>query len=238
MDNIKKTRILFSSLFSRKMPYAIFQKNKKEIIFTNISVDDALIYEPNSTQYIHKVTVKDEEYMKWLTGLIKYSKDYDVILDTRMFMNIINKTKKGNRIEFGTVCIDLVMYTDDVSVQCGRLLDKSVSSIYETIFHQLDKYGQWEIVKDLTEKQYHPKEFNMVEVQVGDLIYKGIMELGKNVVSINELGRRMKDEYKLQLAIIKTNQSVFLKYIFENHVLYVESLCPALFYLKSYLPKE
>ena len=50
-------KLLFSSLFARKMPYVIFAHANEDdaMIFTNISLDDIMLYEPSTDQYIHTV---------------------------------------------------------------------------------------------------------------------------------------------------------------------------------------
>jgi len=239
----KKLKLLFSSLFSRKMPYVVFTHKDidDKLLFTNISINDIMVYEPNTDQYMHSVLLKDPLFMEWIYATFPLLKEYKCIIDIRTFMAALNKTKDAyNTATLSLGGSDICITTSTNSVVCGQILDDETIEAYLRVFNGIDNTGLWTETKNL-EPADIGKDFNIIEVVIDNdtlynkenLLYRTILEPGKNVVSAAEFCKKSNEPCFIKLMTRAHRSAIRIKYVCISDSVYVESICPAMFWFPN-----
>jgi hypothetical protein len=246
IQNLDKLKLIFSTLFARKMPYAIFglsdSQESTTIIFTNISLDEAIIYEPTSEQYVHMVSLKDIEFVTWLYNSFPILKQHKCILDIKKFLSVMNKVKNENVvIELdGT---SLVIIATKIKEVCGTIVDDSIVNTYKNIFDGYNKTLPWdEINKEhlnlLTDTEYKD-DVNIMEVLINrynimineeSSLFRIYATQGKDLPSIKECTKKSKEPCFVKLLTQIGDKAIRVKYVFNSDFAYVESVCPSMFW--------
>lgn len=242
-DYDENLKLLFSSLFARKMPYVIFAHADEDdaMIFTNISLDDIMLYEPNTDKYIHTVLLKDRSFLDWIYETFPILKEHKCILDVRQFMTALNKSSdKYSSAKLELCDNSITITTTNGTIPCGSVIDDEIVTAYMKIFSGISSTGLWSESKKLSPSEVG-KDFSIIEVVLDDsnvynkenLLYKTILEPGKNVPSVAEYCKKTKEPCFIKLMVNKQNSAIRVKYVCISDSIYVESICPAMFWFPS-----
>lgn len=240
--NDEKLKLLFSSLFARKMNYAVFRKGGGSILFTNISMDEALLYEPNVEQYIHSVTIKDEAFSEWLYNEFPLLKDSNCLLDVRAFMTGVNKIKNGEIMlleDSGTISL----IGDEQQYECGTTVTDDTVNIYWSIFTGMNSGFEWK-----TFRQMDPSEvtgnLTVMDVRLNDSdgmisnTFKVYMSQGNDLPHMGEFAKKYKEPIYLELVTCTNNKAIKVKYQMMSDFVDVESVCPAMYWFPNLIPTK
>lgn len=239
-SNEDKFKLLFSSLFARKMNNAIFTKQQNDteisnnIIFTNISMDEAIIYEPNTKQFIHTVKLKDMEFVKWFFESFPVLKEHNCFLDIRKFMSTYNKIKKDKAQLVETDGV-LFMTGDKLNVECGYLITDDTVALYDNILLGIDKHLDWAYLKDF-QPDVMKDNLQVMEVHVeedSDMIdkkFKLYLSQGEDLPHVQEFYKKYKEPIYLKLLTLINNKALRVKYEMLSDFVDVVSVCPAMFW--------
>lgn len=139
-----KFKLLFSSLFARRMQHVICGcpqfKDPYQLLFTNISIEEAEVYEPNVEQFIHMIVIKDEEFFNDLCEIFDIFKTAVFVLDTQKFLVAFNKTKSSlDNLKLKVDHDNNVVFEEHDkktinSTVCGRVISASLASDYFNIY--------------------------------------------------------------------------------------------------------
>lgn len=256
IKNEDKLRLLMSSLFARKMPFAVFtdtSKDYNDMFFTNVSEEDILIYTPNTENYIHRVIVKDEGFMQWFFETFPALTVESCILYIRPFLAALNKTKSEYKdLKLEIVGSKLFLTTEESGkVDCGTILGPEVLSIYGALFYRDDQHKAWiehhkEDPVDKKQKKLGvieidanvDKEEHPYDVNKNNLVYRILIEPGKNIPHLEEYIRRAKDPCVVRLQYKLDKQALWAKYICISDFVEVQSVCPDMYWFPRNLIRK
>ena len=117
---LQKLKLYFSTLFARSMTKAIFgapDLKDNEILFTNIDLIEAELYTPDPEYFIHRVTLKDDDFVEDLFEVFPLLKNGIVLLYTDKFFSAINKNT-------GDLC-DIKLVNKESKVLLSAKLDEA-----------------------------------------------------------------------------------------------------------------
>lgn len=140
---LQKLKLYFSTVFSRTMTRAIFgtpNLGDNQILFSNITLQEAELYSPDPEYFIHLVTIKDTEFLEDLFEQFPLFKQGIVLLYVDKFFSGLNKNtgslsdiklfNKNNKI-FLSVLIDRV----SEEYECGEIISEYQAMRYYDVFN-------------------------------------------------------------------------------------------------------
>ena len=189
------TKLIFSSLFGRQMPYAILgcpQLKDNEFIFTNVTIEEAEIYEANTEQYFHLVTFRNYPWLDVLFSQYPVLNNSVLFLDVRTFMSCLNKSVKTlHQSKLYLVGQELLFDSDDVLMPCGQLITSFLSEQYYA-YHQAGIPKETHYTEKLKIENYLTEPVYFIPISGGDkkdnksLKSKTMMLPGKNTICFKE----------------------------------------------------
>lgn len=140
---IDKLRLYFSTIFARTMTKMVVgaSPDADNIFYmSNISLHDIMFYEPTPDYYIHKVELKDTEFLAELMERMPVFYTYIFVLYTDKFLSGIAKIMPGylndTKLEVvdGMLILTVKTKDGDHHVQCGEMLDIFTVQKYVDVF--------------------------------------------------------------------------------------------------------
>lgn len=244
LANKDKLKLIFSSLFARKMPYVIFNHTedlKDTLLFTNIPIESAIMYEKDADHYIHLVILRDEEFLNWFYDAFKIFRTVQHILDARKFLAALNKEKHVyENVKVSVKNNEIILSGQTGTHVCGLIVDQDIVEAYTNMYRQASGVLEWKENKDLTEEELS-QAFTITDVEVcDDNIYntKSISKYrvallpGSDTISTKEVAKITSAPCCVKLLTQLNNEALRVKYIYNSDIIYVESICPALLWFK------
>lgn len=235
-DNLNKLKLIFSSLFSRKMPYIVFGHTDEDdtLLFTNIDLESALVSKFEADQYIHKTILKDKELLNWFYEIFPVLKKEKCILNVKTVLAVLNKQKNDLSNITLTEKENVLLLNDGIcDTECGTIIDDIIVDMYIDIFKGIFPNKEWLLNKEM-EGDVLSDKFSMTEVVVDDsndaynttLNYKVTVSPGNNIVATKEFSKKAKTPCCVKLLIQQHNKAIRVKYVYNSDLVYVESVCP------------
>ena len=239
-DHETKFKLIFSALFSRKMTYALFgmYDDRDTIMFTNISMDEAIIYEPKAAQYIHRVTLKDKTYVEWLYNLFPVLCEFPCIIDVNKLLLVLNKTGKDyHGVVLAREDSTIVVSGKDAMEVCGTVLDEHVASMYHAISKGARLHDEWfETTELATDGSLFKDSLVTVVMSLDDQeMYKVFGAQGLDMISVREYCKKVDTPCSVKLLTQVNGKAVRVKYVYNSEHIYVESVCPAMLWFPRHI---
>ena len=234
------TKLIFSSLFGRQMPYVIIGCPKlkdNQFIFTNVDTNEAEIYEANCEQYFHLVTIRNYPWLDILFSQYPVLQDSVLFLDVRTFMSCLNKSDKSlNRSKLTLVGQELFFECDDILVPCGLLITSFLSEQYYA-YYEAGIPKNVHYTEELKMENYTTAPAYFIDIAGGDkndkasLKSKTMMLQGKNVICFKEYIPKAKPTHPvLKLTCGGTKAALQTSYTFVSDEIEVVSSHPNMRY--------
>ena len=140
---LQKLKLYFSTLFARSMPKVVFGVPDLQInqfLCSNIKLEQAELYTPDPTYFIHLVTLKDTKFVDDLFEQFALLKQGIVLLYTDKFLSGINKNEgELNDIKLFNrghlVFVSSIKNRVAVEYECGEIISSYQANRYFDIFN-------------------------------------------------------------------------------------------------------
>lgn len=236
-------RLLFSSLFARRMDYLILGYDADTWFQTNISPEAIQTYQPDAEYVIHKIEFNSPEMKEVILNLLPVLRDKLICLDLSKFLRYFNKKPKDLNLSVK----DNLLCSDDAGTEiiCGRLISRFDVDMYHQFFQPNDRVNlaasmdakamTFPIDSKLIEKS------DVVFHQIFDKPTGSLQEIhpiriplydGFNMVSINEYCKKRIAIKPLEFTLVASawqeNDAVLVAIIYEDEDIKVVSIQPGL----------
>ncbi|MDD3052580.1 MAG: hypothetical protein PHR06_15780, partial [Candidatus Cloacimonetes bacterium] len=106
-------------------------------LFTNIPVEEMVIYSPSSEYYMHKVEITDSDLYAEIITRFPILSSAIVFLDLNKFMSCYNKSEKTpEAMKLSIIEENIVFTCNELSVVCGSLLPEFTATLYSSLFER------------------------------------------------------------------------------------------------------
>ncbi len=217
-------KLMFSSLFARRMPYLLFEEGSGTWYFTNVSPEELLVLVPNMTHVIHEVTFNNSEMKDSIVERFPILNRTGLI-DTRKINSLLNKSKTPDnlqiRIRPNTAILELYDTADTEGVyECedvGVLLEPDLLAKYREHVEFYLNRKQWTDDNRMATYVIDPAVMIRSGASMVTITNKPTDSLsaiyvvnipirdGLNIISANEYVKKMKCPGKLDIAVCYDN---------------------------------
>lgn len=235
---VETTKLIFSSLFSRKMPYVVIgcPTINDDMFFTNISIETIGVYYNDTESFIHKVELTDTNFKADFLHQFPLLVDHIVYLDIRKFLMSMNKFK-GDKYNFGLVLdnniVSVVTYDENKKnvskMECGQLISESEALDYLHVYESGLVPHEGSISHRIDESVLVDDNYNIIRLNVSEDKKNNILLLtGKGIIAVKEFPKKAKlEDWSLEL-VYEDKQTTRLNAIFTSTLVDVISVQPSM----------
>ena len=146
-------KLLTSSVFARKRPYMITSKDRKgQFYYTNITVEGAELYHPDSEDVLSRVCLENNEIIDTFYKAFPKLNEMSVIFELATFSTAINKYLKVHKDDEKVWFPDLIVKEGDTRVYIDVPVSRFDKITKEQVIDPMATVGQ--VISDDTYKLY------------------------------------------------------------------------------------
>lgn len=237
----QKIKLYFSSLFSRKMPYLIIGapalSSTNSLLYTNMTLEQAAVYEPSTDYFIHKVHIKDAEFNAALHSVFPVITNTVMFIDLPCFLGMLNKhpTLDMSTFVMSFYGDNITLSSTDAdtpeSVVCGTVLSETQANDFYLLYNmpqptQMDVKLNMLDYNDLTTEKF---SLLRIKNKAGGADFCFVYLDGRTSVSSKEfISKQIDNTYKWYGVFDPTSRAGNIVYKFESADVDVSSTQPAM----------
>lgn len=241
-------KLTFSSLFARRMPIVVFGcpgTSDNQFFASNLTLEEIELYEPKTMYYIHKVSLKHEDFISDLFETFPILKDSVIIMDTRPFMAFLNKQKTWEGLELiKTPDNKLILQVVPekgipiISPIVGQVISEHHAFMYRDLFESGKVDSEEPYVCDIVNDSFILNEicplplliiYNRSLSSLKDVLKTTApVQEGMSFVALKEFTKNYPEPEQLLHCISGAkNRAAKLEFVFKSNFVIVESVQPA-----------